>query len=105
MGPLVRVDRVTAGLLDSGAGDDFTAAPRARPGGRHRPVGRMGTPADVAEACLYLSSDAASYVAGANLVVHGGGEPPPYPGGRGRTLWRAVHACGGVIGCPFFGFD
>jgi NAD(P)-dependent dehydrogenase (short-subunit alcohol dehydrogenase family) len=27
----------------------------------------MGTPADVAEACLYLSSDAASYVTGANL--------------------------------------
>ena len=77
--PAVRVNCVTAGLLDSGAGDDFYGGPE----GMERaaatvPVGRMGTPADVAEACLYLSSDAASYVTGANLVVHGGGEPPPF---------------------------
>ena len=72
-----------------------TAAPRAWSGRPPPcPVGRMGTPADVAEACLYLSSDAASYVTGANLVVHGGGEPPPYPGGRGRDLNGVVRAWG-----------
>jgi len=42
------------------------------------PLGRMGTPADVAEACLYLASDAASFVTGANLVVHGGDEWPAF---------------------------
>ncbi len=64
-----------------------TAGPRAW-SGRPPPsrLARMGTPADVAEACLYLSSDAASFVTGANLLVHGGGEPPPYLGGRGRDL-------------------
>ena len=44
------------------------------------PVGRMGGPDDVAQACLYLCSEAADYVTGANLVVHGGGEPPPFLG-------------------------
>jgi NAD(P)-dependent dehydrogenase (short-subunit alcohol dehydrogenase family) len=36
----------------------------------------MAVPADVAQACLYLASDAAEYVTGADLAVHGGGELP-----------------------------
>ena len=28
--------------------------------------------------CVFLSSPLAQYVSGANLAVHGGGEPPPY---------------------------
>ena len=42
------------------------------------PLGRMGTPEDVAQACLYLASPVASFVSGANLVLHGGGEEPPF---------------------------
>jgi NAD(P)-dependent dehydrogenase (short-subunit alcohol dehydrogenase family) len=44
------------------------------------PMGRLAEPADVADACLYLASPLAAYVTGANLVVHGGGERPPYLG-------------------------
>lgn len=33
-------------------------------------------PFEVAGACLYLASPLASYVSGATLEVHGGGEPP-----------------------------
>jgi NAD(P)-dependent dehydrogenase (short-subunit alcohol dehydrogenase family) len=36
------------------------------------PVGRRGVPADIAEAALYLASDAASFVTGTQLVVDGG---------------------------------
>jgi NAD(P)-dependent dehydrogenase (short-subunit alcohol dehydrogenase family) len=79
--PLVRVNCVSAGLLDTGAGDDFYGGP----GGLAKvaatvPLGRMGTPEDVAGACLYLASPAASFVSGANLVLDGGGEEPPFLG-------------------------
>lgn len=79
--PLVRVNCVSAGLLDTGAGDDFYGGA----GGMARvaatvPLGRMGTPDDVAQACLYLASPSAAFVSGANLVLDGGGEEPPFLG-------------------------
>jgi NAD(P)-dependent dehydrogenase (short-subunit alcohol dehydrogenase family) len=36
------------------------------------PVGRLGKPSDVAEAVLYLASDAAEFAVGTNLVIDGG---------------------------------
>ena len=36
------------------------------------PVGRLGEPADVAGACVFLASDEASYVTGQTLHVNGG---------------------------------
>lgn len=38
-----------------------------------RPLRRIGRPEDIAQAALYLASDAASFVTGAALVVDGGG--------------------------------
>jgi NAD(P)-dependent dehydrogenase (short-subunit alcohol dehydrogenase family) len=39
----------------------------------HRPLERIGTPEDIAQAALYLASDTSSYVTGTALVVDGGG--------------------------------
>jgi 3-oxoacyl-[acyl-carrier protein] reductase len=39
---------------------------------RSVPLGRLGTPRDVAYACLYLASDEASFVTGTTIVVDGG---------------------------------
>jgi 3-oxoacyl-[acyl-carrier protein] reductase len=36
------------------------------------PLGRLGRPEDVADACLFLASDAARFVTGATLLVDGG---------------------------------
>ncbi len=78
-GPGIRVNAVVAGLIKTEAatahygGEAGTARLESR-----LPSGRMGTPKDIANACLYLASDGAAYVSGAALEVFGGGEPPSF---------------------------
>jgi NAD(P)-dependent dehydrogenase (short-subunit alcohol dehydrogenase family) len=77
--PKVRVNAVSAGLIRTEQshlhyGDEAGIAAV----GATVPLGRMGVPADIANACLFLASPLADYVSGANLVVHGGGERPAY---------------------------
>jgi NAD(P)-dependent dehydrogenase (short-subunit alcohol dehydrogenase family) len=78
-GPKVRVNAVTAGMIlteqaELFYGDEESIARVAAT----VPLGRMGQPSDVADACLFLSSPLASYVSGSNLLVHGGGERPAF---------------------------
>ena len=42
------------------------------------PMKRMGRPKDIANACIFFSSDLADWITGAALDVHGGGEKPVY---------------------------
>jgi NAD(P)-dependent dehydrogenase (short-subunit alcohol dehydrogenase family) len=79
--PKVRVNCVTGGLIETEQAHlhygDAEGMARVAAG---VPLGRMGRPSDIADACLFLASPLASWVSGANLVVHGGGEPPPFLG-------------------------
>jgi NAD(P)-dependent dehydrogenase (short-subunit alcohol dehydrogenase family) len=77
--PAVRINSVSAGLLETDSGDEHYGGPAglARVAATV-PLGRMGVPGDVAQACLFLASEGASYISGANLVLHGGGESPAY---------------------------
>jgi len=77
--PRVRVNAVTAGLIRTADahlhyGDERGVAAVAAT----VPLGRLGEPEDVAEACLFLASPLSRYISGASLLVHGGGERPAF---------------------------
>jgi len=77
--PRVRVNAVTAGLIRTEQAElHYGDAEGVAAVAATVPLGRMGEPADVADACLYLASPLAAYVSGANLTVHGGGENPAF---------------------------
>jgi NAD(P)-dependent dehydrogenase (short-subunit alcohol dehydrogenase family) len=76
-GPKVRVNAIIAGLISTKAATDhYGGAEGLARVGAMLPLGRMGTPGDIADAVLYLASPAAAYISGAHLAVHGGGERP-----------------------------
>lgn len=77
--PLVRVNAVIVGLTQTEQselhyGDEAGLAAVAAT----IPLGRMGLPVDVGNACLFLASPLASYVSGTSFAVHGGGEKPAF---------------------------
>ncbi len=64
----VLVNAVSPGLIET----DMTAKGHFQDVTAMIPVGRMGTPAEVAKAVLFLASDDASYINGTVLQVNGG---------------------------------
>ncbi len=78
-GPKVRVNAIDVGLVrtadtaDHYGGDDTVAAIE-----RTIPLGRMADVAEVGRVAAFLASDLASYVSGAQLACHGGGEQPVF---------------------------
>ena len=67
----VRVNTITLGGVESGQPAEFLERAAQR-----IPMGRMARPHDFQGALVYLCSDAAAFVTGANLVVDGG-----------KTIW------------------
>ena len=68
----VRVNAIRPGLIETDIHLATGEPDRALTLGRSTPLGRPGAPEEVAEAALWLMSDAASYVTGAILDVAGG---------------------------------
>ncbi|AEW98461.1 SDR family NAD(P)-dependent oxidoreductase [Streptantibioticus cattleyicolor] len=67
----IRVNSVSPGLVDRPglAGDWPEGVARWT---ASAPLGRLGTPEDVGNACVFLASDAAGWITGTDLVVDGG---------------------------------
>ncbi len=77
--PKVRVNSVSAGMIRTELahlyyGDE---AGIARVGATI-PLGRLASPSEIGNVCVYLASPLASYVTGADLVVDGGGQAPAF---------------------------
>ncbi|WP_395109193.1 SDR family oxidoreductase [Actinomadura sp. SCN-SB] len=77
--PHVRVNTLTLGMVRTEQahlhyGDEEGIAAV----GATVPLGRLADPSEVGTACVFLASDAAAYITGANLVMHGGGERPAF---------------------------
>ena len=70
----IRINSVIPGPIDGTEGMARLAPDDASRDAvvRAVPMRRMGTPRDIADACLFLASDAARYVSGAILPVDGG---------------------------------
>ena len=69
----IRVNGIAPGLVDTKMTKVTTANPKRLEGAIARiPLKRLGTPADMAGAALFLASPLASYIAGHTLVVDGG---------------------------------
>lgn len=71
----IRVNCISPGWIDTARHQKKAVRhePALRPQDHEfHPVGRVGVPEDIAQACIYLASPSASFITGANLVVDGG---------------------------------
>ncbi|OBK88490.1 SDR family oxidoreductase [Mycolicibacter sinensis] len=77
--PKVRVNSVVVGMVETEQSELFYGdAESVAAVAATVPLGRLAKPADIGWAAAFLASDAASYISGASLQAHGGGEPPAY---------------------------
>jgi 3-oxoacyl-[acyl-carrier protein] reductase len=69
----IRVNSIAPGLVDTKLTKVTTDNPRRRQAALQRiPMGRLGTPQDIAGAALFLASPLAGYIIGQTLPVDGG---------------------------------
>lgn len=73
----IRVNAVSPGFIDTPLHEKVGGTPkevqeRKTQFARQVPIGRIGEPEEIAEAVLFLASDASSYVVGTELLVDGG---------------------------------
>lgn len=72
----LRFNSIAPGFVDGGMSTPIYADPKVRAArSAGVPLGRLATPADIANAVLMLDSDRASYITGIDLLVDGGLTP------------------------------
>jgi NAD(P)-dependent dehydrogenase (short-subunit alcohol dehydrogenase family) len=77
--PRVRVNAIDVGLCRTDDSDDhYGGDAQVAAIERTIPLGRMARPEEVGNVAVFLASDLASYVSGARVECHGGGEPPVF---------------------------
>jgi NAD(P)-dependent dehydrogenase (short-subunit alcohol dehydrogenase family) len=75
--PPVRCNAVCPAFIEGPMVDEIAQGTR-NPQAVHQklisdiPLGRLGQPAEVAELCVYLLSDAAAFITGADVPIDGG---------------------------------
>lgn len=79
--PKVRVNALGVGMVRTELADLHYDSST----GATVPLGRLAEPDEIGACAVFLASPLASYVSGATLLVHGGGEVPAYLGNRERT--------------------
>ncbi|WAJ35914.1 SDR family oxidoreductase [Pseudomonas sp. GOM7] len=72
----VRVNGVEPGMIRTPAMGNLGDGAHSADIARGVPLGRLGEPADIAGAMLFLASEAASYITGQTIVVDGGATLP-----------------------------
>ena len=77
--PKVRVNAIVAGPIKTESSElHYGSAAGVARVGQTIPMGRMATPADIANVCGFLASEQAAYLTGACITVDGGGELPAF---------------------------
>ena len=77
--PKVRVNGLAVGMVRTEQSDlHYGEAEGVSRVGATVPLGRLAEPAEIGACALFLASPLASYVSGATLTVHGGGERPAF---------------------------
>ena len=71
LAPIVRVNAVAPGVVKTRLAGSLWEGQEDEAGRRH-PLGRLGEPLDIAQAIVFLASDAASWITGVVLPVDGG---------------------------------
>lgn len=80
-GPKIRVLTVTVGMIVTEDAELFYGDEQGIEAvGKTLALKRMGTPADIADVCLFAASPLARWMTGTEIEVHGGGETPAYLG-------------------------
>ena len=84
--PKVRVNAITSGMFHTELSELHYGKEEGLPAiAATVPLGRMGLPRDVADVCLFLASPLSSYISGAGILMHGGGEEPAFLAAVKRT--------------------